>query len=145
MSNYESEVIETLEIMTDELGTVPNKIDFPMWAYTLRTPIMSGDSVIRVAESTGYHDAVRELGYTTQRHIPRIYTDTNGYEVAWDLGNERAVHIHRLVAIAEYGFDAVANNDVVHHENENTWDNRPENLIPMSRSEHYRAHNLSEA
>lgn len=45
------------------------------------------------------------------------------------------VYVHRLLAVAEYGFDAVADS-VVHHENEVRWDNRPENLYLMDHGEH---------
>jgi len=47
--------------------------------------------------------------------------------------------IHRLVAVAEYGFDAVVENHV-HHKNHIPWDNRPSNLELMSQEEHYRYH-----
>jgi len=50
------------------------------------------------------------------------------------------VPIHRLVAVAKYGFDAVENQQV-HHRNGVRFDNRPENLGLMSNSEHQRHEN----
>lgn len=45
------------------------------------------------------------------------------------------VYVHRLLAVAEWGFDAVADNDV-HHKNGIPWDNRPENLEVMRHGAH---------
>lgn len=51
----------------------------------------------------------------------------------------RTMMVHRLLAIAELGVDAVAGNDV-HHDNEVPWDNRPANLVVMSDADHARHH-----
>ena len=51
----------------------------------------------------------------------------------------RIVYVHRLLAVAEYGYDAVADNDV-HHKNQIPWDNRPENIELMDHSDHGRMH-----
>jgi len=70
------------------------------------------------------------------------YSNTTGfaYEV-WQHnlaeGRER-VYVHRLLAVAKYGFDAVCDMDV-HHRNEVPWDNRHGNIGLMDHSEH-RAH-----
>jgi hypothetical protein len=64
----------------------------------------------------------------------RIHTsDTNG-------GLDR-VYVHRLVAVAEYGFEAVRDNHV-HHESGHGLDNRPDNLVPLSPAEHAAEHDL---
>jgi len=47
--------------------------------------------------------------------------------------------VHRLLAIAEYGIDAVAGKDV-HHKNQIPWDNRPENIELLSKEEHGKLH-----
>jgi len=50
-----------------------------------------------------------------------------------------SVFVHRLLAVAEYGTDAVANNHV-HHKNGIPWDNRPDNIEIMSASDHAKQH-----
>lgn len=61
------------------------------------------------------------------------------YEFWMDGSTNVRVSVHRLLAVAEYGFDAVTDKDI-HHKNEITWDNRPENIEPLSRSEHMSLH-----
>jgi hypothetical protein len=65
----------------------------------------------------------------------------NGYEqiVTSVNGQQEGVQIHRLVAVAEWGFDAVKDK-VVHHRNGVKWDNRAENLRPMDNGEHTSHH-----
>jgi len=77
------------------------------------------------------------------RRVNRAYfcTTKDGYEVAGSRVGESTydVRIHRLVAVAEEGYDSVAG-DVVHHENEIPWDNRPSNLTVMDDLEHRNMH-----
>jgi len=54
--------------------------------------------------------------------------------------NTDYVPIHRLVAVAKFGVDAVASS-VVHHKNGVRFDNRPENLEIYSNKEHSRIEN----
>jgi len=66
----------------------------------------------------------------------------NGYEVSsCSLEQSDSIGIHRLVAIAEYGIEAVAHAHV-HHINSIPWDNRPTNLTPLSDKEHRRRESL---
>jgi len=51
----------------------------------------------------------------------------------------KCVSIHRLIAVAEYGFEEVKDKEV-HHKNGNLLDNRPENLKPLTGSEHKMKH-----
>lgn len=78
--------------------------------------------------------------YGLQRH-PYFGTGVNGYEwIQTKLnGYKWQVLHHRLLAVAEYGLDEVEN-QVVHHQNEIPWDNRPENIELMSRAEHTSHH-----
>lgn len=50
----------------------------------------------------------------------------DGYEV-WSHG-PHYVRVHRLLMVAEEGFAAVAQSEIVHHETEVEWDNRPDEL-----------------
>lgn len=69
-------------------------------------------------------------------------THTAGYELWVD--ESKTVLVHRLVAVAEHGLDAVCDG-VVHHENEVKWDNRPSNLTVIeSQGEHTRLHQRPE-
>jgi hypothetical protein len=68
-------------------------------------------------------------------------TGENGYE-EWKCntnGEQKTVLVHRLVAVAEYGFDEVSGK-VIHHDNRIPWDNRPDNLKPMTDSNHKAKH-----
>lgn len=59
-------------------------------------------------------------------------------------GQRRTMKVHRLVAIAEHGADAVAGNHV-HHKNEIPWDNRPSNLEIKSPKDHHSHHSTGES
>lgn len=68
-------------------------------------------------------------------------TDSAGYVFARTKHNrtEYRVRIHRLLAVAEYGYDEVVEMDV-HHKNRIPWDNRPENIELVTNKEHARLH-----
>jgi hypothetical protein len=73
--------------------------------------------------------------WATYSMDPRGYMRWSGkYE-----GKRSELRVHRLVAVAEHGFEAVAES-VVHHKNQIPWDNRPENLELLNPAEHGRAH-----
>lgn len=61
--------------------------------------------------------------------------DYEGFAVRDPDGSQVRVYHHRLLAVAEYGFDAVADNHI-HHINNIPWDNRPSNIEPLSPSSH---------
>jgi hypothetical protein len=54
-------------------------------------------------------------------------------------GSDDYVLVYRLLAVAEYGFDAVAGN-VVHHRKPIPWLNTPDNIEVMSEEAHGRLH-----
>lgn len=56
---------------------------------------------------------------------------------------EGTVRLHRLLAVAEWGFEAVQGRQV-HHVNRIPWDNRPENLALLTPSEHSRLHHTED-
>jgi transposase-like protein len=74
----------------------------------------------------------------TRRKGDRLSTDGGGYE-CWRYGRGEAVRLHRLAAVAKFGFEAVANNHV-HHKNRVPWDNRLSNLSLLEPSSHLRMH-----
>ncbi|AFH22156.1 hypothetical protein OSG_eHP18_00230 [environmental Halophage eHP-18] len=69
-----------------------------------------------------------------------FFRGSSGYYMFRGGDNCDYVPIHRLVAVAEYGVKATENKQI-HHKNGVKWDNRPENLICMSNSEHQRHEN----
>lgn len=73
---------------------------------------------------------------------PRVKTNQDGYEwVQTKVGDSiKTVQLHRLLGVAEYGFDAVVGNDI-HHSNGIPWDNRPSNIEPLERGKHVALHN----
>lgn len=58
-----------------------------------------------------------------------------GFAVRDPDGSQVRVYHHRLLAVAEYGFDGVADKHI-HHRNNIPWDNRPSNIEPLSPSSH---------
>jgi hypothetical protein len=70
------------------------------------------------------------------------YGYNSGYYVWVSLdpdGKVRRMSVHRLLAVAEYGVDEVADKQV-HHKNGIPWDNRPENIEPLTAEEHSKEH-----
>lgn len=75
--------------------------------------------------------------------VPHFSTDSNGYE-AWRTlvdGTQHGVYVHRLLAVAEYGFEATVGTDV-HHKNGCKFDNRRENIELRNPHEHRSHHAL---
>lgn len=74
----------------------------------------------------------------------QYHTDHNGYEYWYTTVDSecRYVAVHRLLAVAEFGFDAVSDN-IVHHKNGLKWDNRRENIELMEHNEHA-SHHIAE-
>lgn len=72
---------------------------------------------------------------------PRVEFDTKGHvrmRVYDDRRKgDRYLYLHRLVAYAHGKLDSVFDDSLhVHHENEDKWDNRPENLTAMEPERH---------
>lgn len=79
----------------------------------------------------------------SKREKPPCYTKNyDGYKV-WKhrdgSGKKQMVLVHRLLAVNEFGFDAVSDK-IVHHKNGCRFDNRPENIEVMTQSEHINLH-----
>ncbi|MFC6765474.1 HNH endonuclease [Natrinema soli] len=80
-----------------------------------------------------------------RNQVPHFGHHTKGYEM-WQSQHEyemQKVLVHRLVAVAEFGFEAVCDNDV-HHKNGIPWDNRHDNLEVMSHGSHMSLHKSGE-
>jgi len=58
-------------------------------------------------------------------------------------GTKHRVTHHRLLAVAEWGLDAIRGK-VIHHQNNIPWDNRPDNLELLSHEEHAQHHHETE-
>ena len=87
------------------------------------------------------------LGLEARQGRPRkpwVYfeTDQSGYERWQDhcrASRSKLVRVHRLAAVAWFGWDAIQDKHV-HHKNRVPWDNREENLELLTSSEHSRYH-----
>lgn len=123
---YVEEEMSTVDI-ADKLDCAPN---------TVRKYLKKNGVEIRDRSTA------MKLSHGSRPNETPFGTHENGPEVWWlspkDTGKKH-VYVHRLVAVAEYGFDAVAGSHV-HHKNEIRWDNRPGNLEPMDPGEHSAHH-----
>jgi len=54
-------------------------------------------------------------------------------------GVQKKVYLHRLLAVSEWGLDAIAGSEI-HHKNGIPWDNRVSNFEVVSRTEHMKEH-----
>ena len=81
----------------------------------------------------------RDANYNPEKSQYATFTmHTAGYELWVD--NSDTLLVHRLVAVATHGFDAVCDG-IIHHENGIKWDNRPENLtVCDSHQQHIQLH-----
>jgi len=71
---------------------------------------------------------------------PYLTHHSQGYEEIRHA--QKRIYVHRLAAVAWFGFDAVSGHHV-HHDNNIPWDNREDNLEVLSESEH-RSHHAKE-
>jgi len=77
-----------------------------------------------------------------RKEYARLTVDKDGYPVWWGRHtySERML-VHRLAAVAWFGYEPVAESDV-HHQNSVPWDNREANLEVLGHGEHARLHGL---
>jgi len=99
----------------------------------------------KIAERCGCSVALvskqmNEAGVPTRRNMPIFYTrKQGGHEYVTTGGCGKDIQLHRLLAVAEYGVEAIKNK-VVHHKNNIPWDNRAENIELMGWGEHTEHH-----
>jgi len=76
-----------------------------------------------------------------RKNIVNLHTKNDGYERFEDTykGDNYRFYHHRLLAVAEYGYEAVLENEV-HHQNTIQWDNRPQNIELKRESLHCKMH-----
>ena len=114
----------------------------------------SGESARQIADDFPFHTAtirrrLKEWGielrgakFYHREEYASFVNGPNGYE-KWhcriNSDKRRVFPVHRLLAIAEYGIEAVKGK-VVHHKNEVPWDNRVENIELMTKEEHVSHH-----
>jgi len=97
-----------------------------------------------IKEATGISDTIGFEGRehpAWHEHVTFYTHGRDNYEVwqhNWE-GEQTSVFVHRLLAVAEYGLDALEDKQV-HHKNGIKWDNRPENIELLSSSEHTKLH-----
>lgn len=86
-------------------------------------------------------DALAERRRGLNLNPSAFHTMPQGYERWTNAHREESnkVYVHRLLAVAEYGFDSVSGMEV-HHNNGIPWDNRPDNITLKDPSEHGRMH-----
>jgi len=92
---------------------------------------------------------IRDQKSATKQHHRVEYayfqTDSAGYE-KWNSKWDQTVdtgRVHRLLAVAKFGFQAVSGTDV-HHIDGIPWNNQHENITLEEPSNHRRLHNLGE-
>lgn len=95
------------------------------------------DPVQRTADKTAVQSKTEE-----KRSEAATFCMVGGYEYAvCTLNQSDSIPIHRLVAVAEYGTEVVAESEI-HHKNGIKWDNRPSNLEPLDKKAHAQLHSL---
>lgn len=131
MSNYQNKQTLMEEYQNKSIGKIANKYD--------------------VSKST-IHYWMDKHNIERRKH-PRdqmisLHTNMSGSNVGYEIwqarvdGEVKRVSHHRLLMVAEHGYDALTDK-VVHHINGIRWDNRVENLELMTAEEHNELHRNS--
>jgi hypothetical protein len=156
MRYSKQDCIESLQQFAEDIGRSPEAIEFRESDYspsvkTLENKFGSWNEAKKAAGlSITEHGANNDVSAAIRHNrkiAPRLYTQRDGGHEFFKVrihGKSHTLFHHRLIAVAEHGFDAVCGN-VVHHKNDIPWDNRPENLELMTLAEHTAHHNKQRA
>jgi len=100
---------------------------------------VSAKTILRTLERYGIEkrDPNELMKQALRKKPPQLQTEPRGYVVVRNKheGDKCKIYLHRLLAVAEYGIDAVENMDD-HHKNGIRWDNRPKNIQLVDKSTH---------
>jgi len=82
---------------------------------------------------------------TSNNFYTRTVNGKSAYEFVdvHEDGGTTSVRVHRLLAVAEYGVEAVKGSHV-HHINNLSWDNRADNIVPLPPGLHTKVHHRIE-
>lgn len=135
MSEYEYRQEETLRTLYWEKEWSARKIadHFDVAGSTIRK-FMDRHDIPR-------RDRYEAAGKARRQEYATFITKPSGYET-WATRNDGGmdwVYVHRLLAVAEHGLDAVRDHDI-HHRNNIPFDNRHENVVPIKKDEHGKHH-----
>lgn len=111
--------------------------------YHERENTLEGIAELKDVSTTTVHRKMWQVGVATNgpgRRVknPTYRTNKDGVEEV--SGSHESVPVHRLIMVAEHGYDSVVHRDV-HHKNNITIDNRPSNLELITPSQHTTLHN----
>lgn len=131
------------EYFRSEWGGEASIVQHHRLLYVAEHGLEALDTDERIRHKNGIFWDNRPSNIITERSKPpTLRVDQNGYEYfCCSVGekDEKVPH-HRLLYVAEHGFDALDADDLVHHENHIRWDNRPGNLSAESREDHAEYH-----
>lgn len=142
--------IERRDVGEMQTNTVPPKelLTELYWGKNLSLPQIGERFGVSKRPVRGWFDkydiGTRDTSAAARAHglrrQPSFYMTNGYYIVATEIDGERwYVPVHRLAAVAWFGFDAVAGK-IVHHKSGVKWDNREENLELLTQSEHMKLH-----
>lgn len=110
---------KSLTEIADELGCATNTVRDWMVKHDIERRSISEAKKLKTKDHAHYF--MNHNGHMMWRH------------------HHEMVFAHQILAISEFGFEAVCENQV-HHKNHIPWDNRPDNIELMSIQEHSALH-----
>lgn len=117
----------SVEITIRQVRRTLSKLETAGYVEKVRDPLDGRAHIWKVTDEADSFDMTPPVrlnisqGYSVIRH---------SYQ-----GETYSCPVHRLVAVAEFGFESVTSSQI-HHKNKHKLDNSPSNLIPLSPHEH---------